>query len=170
MKPVLKKIRKLDKALEKNFAGEHFSFPPQADLFFKWLPVLYVLTADATGVKTKNRFMQRVIIIALSELILNSVVETFKKLIHRRRPDSFFKFNSFPSGHTATSFSGAEILHEEIKRHSLAISLTGYTIAATTATLRLYKRKHWFSDVVAGAIIGILSARLSYMLYKNLSK
>lgn len=45
---------------------------------------------------------------------------------------------------------------------------TGYTMAATTATLRLYKRKHWFSDVIAGAIIGIVSARLSYLLYKKI--
>jgi len=161
----LKRIKKADKAIEAKFKGDWWQLPPELDLLFKWLPALYVLIADATGVKTKNRFTERVIIIALSELILNSFVQPSKKIIHRRRPGSFFKYNSFPSGHTATSFSGAEILRQEVKENADLLSLAGYTIACATATLRLYKRKHWFSDIVAGAIAGIISAKLSYMLY-----
>jgi hypothetical protein len=36
MNPVLKKVRMLDKAVERNFKGR-FSFPPEVDEFFKWL-------------------------------------------------------------------------------------------------------------------------------------
>jgi membrane-associated phospholipid phosphatase len=167
MNVLLKKIKKADKAIETKFKGDWLALPPELDLFFKWLPAVYLLIAETTGVKTKHRFRERVIIIALSELILNSFVQPSKKIIHRRRPGSFFKYNSFPSGHTATSFSGAEILRQEVKEHSALLSLAGYTIATLTATLRLYKRKHWFSDIVAGAIVGIISAKLSCLLYKT---
>jgi membrane-associated phospholipid phosphatase len=169
MNLVLKKVGNLDRTIEKNFKETGFSLPSEVDLLFKWLPAFFVLIADATGVKTKNHFIQKVILLALSEVILNSIVQPFKKLVYRRRPGSFFKFNSFPSSHTATSFSGAVILHEETKEHSFALSLTGYPVAIITAALRLYKRKHWFSDIIAGAIIGIASARISYRLYKTLS-
>lgn len=169
MNQVQKRITELDKAVETNFIKDNFSVSSEVDLFFKWLPLLSVLLAGATGVKTKNRFMQRVIIIALSESILNSFVQPFKKVIRRRRPGSLFKYNSFPSGHTATSFCGAAILHHEIKGHSFPLSITGYGFAIVTAVLRLYKRKHWFSDIVAAAVIGIVSARLTYLLYECLS-
>lgn len=166
---VLKEITNLDKTIEKKFKEDDVTLPSEVDLFFKWLPFLYVLLAEATGVKMKTRFMRRVMIIALSELVLNSFVQPVKKLIRRRRPRSLFKFNSFPSGHTATSFSGAEILRHEIKGHSLPLSTTGYLFAIITAALRLYKRKHWFSDVVAAAVIGVVSAKLTYLLYEKLS-
>ncbi len=160
-------IKTLDKLVEKNFRGTKSSVPSEVDLFFKWLPALYVLIAEATGVKTKSRFMQRVKIIVLSELILNSFVQPSKKMIRRRRPGSLFKFNSFPSGHTATAFCGAEILREETKNYGFAVSVGGYAIAVTTAALRLYKRKHWFSDIVAAAILGVVSARLTYLLNES---
>jgi len=43
----------------------------------------------------------------------------------------------------------------------------GYAVAAATGILRLYNNKHWFSDVVAGALIGILSARLAYRMFSG---
>ena len=165
---VLAKVKKFDKMIEKNVANHRFSISPEIQFFFKWLPVLYVLIADMAGAKTRNRFIARIIIVAFSEIILNSVVQPFKKLSRRRRPFSFFNFNSFPSGHTATSFSGAEILHYQVKEYSPHISVGGYLIALVTAALRLYERKHWISDIAAGAIIGIVSARLSQLLFDHL--
>ena len=170
MSSLLKSIRKVDTSIKKKIPGEYFSFPPEVDLFFKWLPACYVLIANATGAKTKNSFIKRIIIITLSEAVQNSAVQFLKKRIPRRRPGSLFKLDSFPSSHTATSFSGAEILHSEINPYSPALSLTGYTVAVATAALRLYKKKHWFSDIVAGAIIGIVSAKLSQGIYTNLSR
>jgi len=44
------------------------------------------------------------------------------------------------------------------------------TIAATTGTLRIYHNKHWLTDVVAGAGIGILSTALAYFIYPKVKK
>ena len=164
---VLASVKKFDKMIEKNVANHHFSISPEIQFFFKWLPLLYVLIADMAGAKTRNRFIARIIIVAFSEIILNSVVQPFKKLSRRRRPYSLFNFNSFPSGHTATSFSGAEILRYQVKEYSACISVGGYMIALVTAALRLYERKHWISDIAAGAIIGIVSARLSQLIFDH---
>jgi membrane-associated phospholipid phosphatase len=131
------------------------------------MPAMYVLTAGIAGVKTKHSFVQRLKVLVISEMIVNSFVQTFKKSIKRRRPDSLFKYNSFPSGHTATSFAGAVIMHKEIDGYSYLPGFSGYIIAITTATMRLYKRKHWLSDIISGAIIGIASAAVAYRFIKN---
>jgi membrane-associated phospholipid phosphatase len=46
----------------------------------------------------------------------------------------------------------------------------GYTVATATGTLRMLKNAHWFSDVVAGAGIGILTTRFTYFAYPLLKK
>ena len=45
-----------------------------------------------------------------------------------------------------------------------------YLMAAATGYLRMYNNKHWFSDVVAGAGVGIASTQLSYWLYPKIKK
>jgi len=159
MNTVLKKITKLDKKVKRNFGSVHNSLPSAVDKSFKWVPLILALVPGAAGIKSKNSFMNKIKIIFLSKMILKSIVFPLKKTVRRRRPDSLFKSNSFPSSHTATSFLGAEILHQEMRKSMPAISLAAYPIAITTAALRLYKKKHWLSDIVAGAIIGIVAAK-----------
>ena len=43
-------------------------------------------------------------------------------------------------------------------------------MATTTAYLRMQNNKHWLSDVVAGAGIGIASTKLAYWLYPKLQR
>lgn len=43
-------------------------------------------------------------------------------------------------------------------------SVAGYTIATATAYSRLLNNRHWISDVLAGAGIGILSTELGYWI------
>ena len=45
-----------------------------------------------------------------------------------------------------------------------AIAVAGYTVATGIGFLRMYNNRHWASDVLAGAGIGILSASLMYWL------
>ena len=85
------------------------------------------------------------------------------------RPDGT-SFNSFPSGHTATAFMGAELMNQEYKHQSIWYSIAGYTVATGTGVFRMYNNRHWLSDVVAGAGVGILSAKAGYWLYPYVSK
>ena len=72
---------------------------------------------------------------------------------------------AFPSGHTATAFVAAEFIQQEFKDASPWYGFAGYTVATATGTLRMLKNAHWFSDVVAGAGVGILTTKLTYLAY-----
>jgi membrane-associated phospholipid phosphatase len=166
MNIVLKKVSSIDKKIKKNVGGGDDSFPPVVDQLFKWMPILIVLMPPALSA-TRRKFLERVKMILLSELILFSMVRPLKKIAHRKRPDRFFTFNSFPSNHTATSFLGAHILYCEAKKDFPALSMAAYPVAVIAAALRVYKKRHWFSDVVAGAIIGMIAARVAYSILKR---
>ena len=122
------------------------------------------------GVKGKNNFKDRSIVLATAYLIMGSSVTVLKKATHRQRPNQT-GYTSFPSGHTATAFMGAEFLYQEYKDVSPWYGVSGYFIAAGTGYLRMYNNKHWFSDVIAAAGIGILSTKIAYWvqpLFKEL--
>lgn len=59
---------------------------------------------------------------------------------------------------------GAELVRMEYKDSSPLYGIGAYTIACGVAFLRLYNERHWCNDVLAGAGIGILSARIGYWL------
>ncbi|MDR1331968.1 MAG: phosphatase PAP2 family protein [Tannerella sp.] len=94
---------------------------------------------------------------------METAVYTVKNTTNIRRPDGSNNC-SFPSGHTATAFVGAHILYREYRDVSPWICVAGYAVATGTGVLRVLNRKHWISDVITGAGIGILSAEAGYML------
>ena len=65
---------------------------------------------------------------------------------------------SFPSGHAVVAFALATSLADDIHRTPASVAL--YTAAAGTALSRLNDDRHWLSDVVGGAVLGVTSARL----------
>lgn len=80
------------------------------------------------------------------------------------RPDGSTA-NSWPSGHTATSFVGATLLHKEYGlTRSPWFSVAGYGAATATGVMRVLNNRHWVSDVMSGAGIGILSTELGYAI------
>ena len=114
-------------------------------------------------IKAKHNIRDRTIVMLTSQFIMGATVQTMKSTTHIRCPDDSNN-KSFPSGHTATAFVGAHILFKEYKDISLWIGITGYAAATTIGVFRVLNKKHWVSDVVTGAGIGILSAELGYML------
>ena len=92
------------------------------------------------------------------------IVNVVKNSAHEMRPDGSTA-NSFPSGHTATAFVGATILHKEYGlTRSPWYSVAGYAMATTTGVMRSLNNRHWISDILVGAGVGILSTDLGYML------
>ena len=126
------------------------------------LAFLSVYGLNLFGVKGKNNFKDRSIVLATAYLIMGSCVTVLKKHNAIAKDPTTTGFTSFPSGHTATAFMGAEFLYQEYKDVSPWYGVSGYFIAAGTGYLRMYNNKHWFSDVVAAAGIGILSTKIAY--------
>lgn len=139
------------------------------DDFSQYAPIAAVYGLSALGVKAKNSYKDRTIILATSYLLMGLTVGTFKKTASVERPDKS-GLNSFPSGHTATAFMGAELMYQEYKDASVWYGVSGFVVAAGTGAFRMYNNKHWLSDVVAGAGIGILSAKAGYWLYPYTSR
>ena len=101
---------------------------------------------------------------------MTASVQTIKHTSNIERPDGS-NFRSFPSGHTATAFVGAHILFKEYKHISPMIGFIGYAVAGGTGVMRVINKKHWVSDVVAGAGMGMLCVELSYLMlpvYRNI--
>jgi membrane-associated phospholipid phosphatase len=93
--------------------------------------------------------------------------EITKHLTHRLRPNKA-DYLSFPSGHTSLAFMGAEFMAQEYDAKSPWYGVLAYGVATTTGVFRMYNRDHWFSDVVAGAGVGMLSTKLAYLIYPSI--
>jgi hypothetical protein len=139
------------------------------DNYLQYTPGLMVYGLNMVGIKGEHNFRDRTIIFAMSNMIMAATVFGTKKLTHEWRPDGSDHY-SFPSGHTANAFAGAEFLRREYKDVSPWYGIAGYAVAATTGYLRMYNNKHWFGDVMAGAGVGILSTNLAYYLYPSVNK
>lgn len=83
-----------------------------------------------------------------------AVTEGLKYAVHSERPDGS-GFDSFPSGHTAAAFAGAEYVRLEFGN---GWGAGAYAVAALVGAERIYHNQHRGRDVVAGAAVGILSA------------
>ena len=67
---------------------------------------------------------------------------------------------SFPSGHTAAAFAIGTVFAESgDDRHRRLRRVIGYGIGAVVGYQRVNHDAHWFSDTVAGAALGIATAR-----------
>ena len=133
------------------------------DDYLQFAPATAVFGLDIAGVKAKNNLRDRIFVMTTSHLIMGTTVSAMKAKINKLRPNGT-GLESFPSGHTATVFTGAHVLFREYKDTSPWIGVAGYTTATVTGVLRMVNNRHWFSDVITGAGIGILSAELGYVM------
>ena len=100
----------------------------------------------------------------MSYAIMAGFVNGIKYTAKEMRPDGSTA-NSWPSGHTATAFVGASLLHKEYGlTRSPWWSVAGYGVATATGVMRILNNRHWISDVMSGAGIGIMSTELGYAL------
>jgi undecaprenyl-diphosphatase len=99
------------------------------------------------------------------------LVQVLKLLIGRARPDPAMTgaldfigphlrggYDSFPSGHTTVAFCLAYAL----SRHFPRYRIIAYIPAAVIGFIRFEKKAHFFSDVLAGAVVGIIFGRLLF--------
>lgn len=139
------------------------------DDYSQYAPALSVYALNLCGIKGKNNLRDRSIILGTSYLLMTGTVMGLKSLTKVERPDGS-GFNSFPSGHTATAFAGAEFMWQEYKNVSVWYGISGYIVATGTGFFRIYNNKHWLTDVAAGAGIGILSTKVAYWIFPYVNK
>ena len=130
------------------------------DMYLQYVPAVADLSLGLMGVPSEHGFWDRTIAAGLgfaSEIIL---VNATKALVYEMRPDGSSP-NSFPSGHTATAFLGAELVRHE---YGWGWGAGAYAVATSVAVLRVVHQRHWWWDTLAGAGAGILCANIGYWL------
>ena len=142
------------------------NFKTHADDYLQYTPIVASMVLNAFGVKGEHSFSKSLPLLIKSELLMLTVVTPTKQLTHQLRPDGS-NYSSFPSGHTAQAFVAATFLHEEFGKKSPWISIGGYTAASSVGLLRILNNRHFSSDVLVGAGIGILSTKLVYYHHRN---
>lgn len=152
-----------------NQASQKGLYKVWIDNYMQYSPMVAVYALDLCGVKAQHSFVDRTILLAMSAATMAIVVNVAKYTFKEMRPDSSTR-NSFPSGHTATSFMGAEFLWQEYRSTHPWIGYTGYAMALGVGFLRIHNHRHWVNDVIAGTAVGMLSTKFAYWLYPKIFK
>ena len=127
---------------------------------------LGILAAGVIGGDDDVRRLGGRMLLSLATSLVTT--EILKRAVGRGRPDGGkgpWDFDplrkrqvSFPSGHTAMAFTLATTLADEIDGPVADVLV--YTFAGGTALSRLYDRRHWPSDVAAGAWLGLATSKM----------
>jgi len=152
----------LGKVNLQNSIQNGLNFHTKADNYLQFSPLAILATADAFGIKTTNNIKvqaKNIVIITTTNYVL---VQAIKAITNETRPNG--GKHSFYSGHTSNAFALAGILHHELKSSYPFLSYTGYALATTTGVFRVLNNKHWVSDVLAGAGMGMLITDVFYRI------
>lgn len=149
----------------RNKVGNNYEL--RIDDYLQYVPIVEMYSADLLGVKSKNHWFDQTKYLLISNLISATITHSLKNITNKERPNG--ASYSFPSGHTTLAFTNACVLYNEFKDNSPVLAFSGYAFAATTGAFRMINNKHWLSDVLVGAEIGIISAELVYYFepFKN---
>ncbi len=143
----------------------YYGFSTPIDDYLVFAPLVAMYGLDACKVKSKNNVLNQSLIGLKSIGLSLAIVNILKYSTHILRPDGSAD-NSFASGHTAAAFAFAEILHQEFK-HKPIIVIGAYFTATSVATLRILNNKHWLSDVLVGAGLGIAATKFIYATHQH---
>ena len=154
----------LNRVDNKIFFDRYFpSFENDLDDYTQFIPYAAVYAFDLAGIKSKHKVLRKTTTIATGAALSLIVINGLKYGIAEPRPDGSAN-NSFPSGHTATAFMGAHIFHKEYGERSIYYSIGAYMLATITGVFRQLNNRHWSSDVLVGAGLGISLTEFAYFL------
>ena len=139
-------------------------FRNKFDDYLQFAPHVAVYGFELMGMKPKTDWKNRLAIHAKGHIITLGMAHLMKQVINNKRPNGAQM--SFPSGHTAYAFSGATILAMEYKDEHPWVPYAAYGSASVVGIMRIANNRHYVSDVLFGAGLGILSMKLAYWTHK----
>lgn len=89
-----------------------------------------------------------------AQLVAQATTQAIKFTSHRTRPDGTSL--SFPSGHTASTVAMATVLQRHL---GWKVGVPAYVAAAWVGASRIQQDRHYVSDVIAGAVVGLAAGR-----------
>lgn len=154
----------------------------KVDDYLIFAPYAEFAALTLAKVKCRNDLTNVSLLILKSQVVMAAIVFPMKYLTHQERPYSYQMgldgvplekreenknaFHSLPSGHTAQAFCAASIVHKEFRHKSPWYGVGAYAVASSVALFRMINDRHWQSDVIVGAGIGILSTHIVYATHR----
>lgn len=155
-------------SLEKEIAEERtehlFGFQNKIDDYVQFVPFAALYGFEWLGMTPRTDWQNRTAIMMKAQVINLGTVFLLKKSINEVRPDG--TYYSFPSGHTANAFAGATLLSIEYGQNHKWVPYAAYTLASGVGVMRMVNNKHYISDVLFGAGLGILSVKVAYWTHQ----
>jgi membrane-associated phospholipid phosphatase len=90
-----------------------------------------------------------------AQIVDEALTEVLKVAVRRERPDGSNN-HSFPSGHASVTFATATVIYRHL---GYKWAVPTYLFASYVAMSRLHDNRHFLSDVVFGASVGIIAGR-----------
>lgn len=97
------------------------------DDYLQYAPLAFAWGLKACGVRSRSSWGRMIVSNAFSAALMAAMVNSLKYSVRAERPDGSTR-NSFPSGHAATAFMAASILHKEFGHRSPWFSVGGGTL------------------------------------------
>lgn len=127
-------------------------------------PMIVIFFVVAGLAYRSQRWVFHGLAMVAASLGAGGVAHILKYFVGRTRPELWlgpFHYargaaNSFPSGHTVGAFALAGVLF--FASRNLALRVIAITLAAGVGASRILAFRHWASDVVASACLGLLAA------------
>lgn len=128
--------------------------------------LIWQMAGAAQGLRSDrdaNATARLAVVLLVESAVVN---QGLKRLVRRPRPQPVEPrphelrkplTSSFPSGHASAAFTAAGILGH----HDPALRPLYYALAAVVATSRVHVQVHHASDVIAGAVLGAVFARIT---------
>ncbi len=126
----------------------------------QYVPAAAAVGLEYVGPTARHPLRERILMTATAYTALTATVGSLKLTVSERRPDGS-DHRSFPSGHAARAFMGAELVRTE---YGWSWGLGAYAMAAAVGIQRVAGDHHFLHDVAAGALIGVASARVACWL------
>ncbi len=131
------------------------------DDYLQYSPMVVSYLLKFAGVEGRSTWGKRLTANIVSLTLVNLVSDGLKDVINVARPDGS-NHQSMPSHHTAGAFMAATLLYKEYGSYSPWVGYSAYTVATATGVMRMMRNKHWLSDILVGAGIGIVGAEFAY--------
>lgn len=130
-------------------------------------PMIVIFFALAGLAYRMNAWIRISAAMAVGALGAGAIAHLLKLLVGRTRPELWLgpfhyahgSANSFPSGHTVGAFALAGVLL--FGARSYALRIIAILLAIGVGLSRILAFRHWTSDVVASAFLGLLAAWLA---------
>jgi len=132
------------------------------DDYLRDVPVGELYTYDIFSRKHRNNIFNQTKYLIISRLATGYITQLIKEMTNNTRPNGGSL--SFPSGHTSIAFANATVLYNETIDYNPFVAYSGYMFATATGILRITNNRHWVSDVLTGAGIGMLVTNLVYYI------